>query len=258
MQGNAASHPILRVRSISRHFGSVMAVNNVSFAIRRGTITGLIGPNGAGKSTVLNLIAGTERTERGEILFEGTNIARQPIHGIARRGLVRTFQLPSEFARLTVLENLMVAAKRQRGASLFGAMAGRRYWRRQERGNLERARWLLSRFGLAHAGDQFASELSGGQKRLLELARALMTEPTLLLLDEPLAGVNPALARTVEDHLVSLRDEGLTMILVEHELGAVERCTDTVIAMAQGRIIAEGTMSELGRDPEVVDAYLIG
>jgi branched-chain amino acid transport system ATP-binding protein len=172
--------------------------------------------------------------------------------------VVRTFQLPSEFARLTVLENLIVAAPGQRGERLGGALLGRWYWRSQELRNLDRARALLARFDLSDKEDTYAGELSGGQKRLLEIMRCLMVGPKLLLLDEPMAGVNPSLARRIERYLVDLRQEGLTMLLIEHELGVVERICDPVIVMAQGRVIAQGSMEDLRTQQKVLDAYLIG
>jgi ABC-type branched-subunit amino acid transport system ATPase component len=171
---------------------------------------------------------------------------------------MRTFQISSEFPRLTVLENLLVAVPHQHGESLGNAVFRRRSWRRQERASLERARTLLERFGIAEKEDEYAGELSGGQKRLLELSRALMAEPTILLLDEPMAGVNPTLAQRIEEHLLELRDEGLTMLMVEHELSVVERVCDPVVVMAQGRVIFEGSMAEVRSNEEVLDAYLVG
>jgi ABC-type branched-subunit amino acid transport system ATPase component len=250
--------PALDVRDLRIDFGGVRAVDGASFTIPPGRITGLIGPNGAGKSTALKLIAGALRPTSGTILYRGENIAGKLAYEVARRGLIRTFQLSSEFARLTVLENLLVAAPEQRAASFLGALRGKRYWGPQQRELVERARGLLGDFELLPKADEYAGTLSGGQKRLLEIARALMARPALLLLDEPLAGVNPTLRLTVEDHLRRLRDEGLTMVMVEHELGAVERCCETVIVMAQGRVLATGSMEQMRANEEVVDAYLVG
>jgi ABC-type branched-subunit amino acid transport system ATPase component len=248
----------LIVNALVRTFGGVRAVDGATFTVRAGTITGLIGPNGAGKSTVLAMIAGSIRPDKGSITFEGRDLARLPARLVPRCGVVRTFQLPSEFARLTVLENLLVAPPAQRGERLGGALLGRRYWRDQERANLELARRLLSRFDLDSKEDAYAAELSGGQKRLLEIMRCLMVGPKVLLLDEPMAGVNPTLARRIEAYLSELRAEGLTMLLIEHELGLIERICDPVVVMAQGTVIAQGPMGDLRSRREVLDAYLVG
>jgi ABC-type branched-subunit amino acid transport system ATPase component len=249
---------IAAVRDLERHFGGVRAVSGASFDVRRGTITGLIGPNGAGKSTVVNVISGFIAPSSGRVVFDGDDVTGWPTHRIARRGLVRTFQLSSECPRLTVLENLLIAAPEVEGTVMWQTLLGKRRWRRSEQLAVEAARELLVRFGLADAEDAYAGELSGGQKRLLEIMRGLMTRPSLLFLDEPLAGINPTLALKIERLFSELRDSGLTMVLIEHELGAVERLCDNVIAMALGRVIAQGTMGELRANREVVDAYLGG
>jgi ABC-type branched-subunit amino acid transport system ATPase component len=255
----ARDAPALEVRDLRIDFGGVHAVDGASFTIPHGRITGLIGPNGAGKTTALKLIAGALRPTAGAILYDGEDVAGKPAWDVARRGLIRTFQLSSEFARLTVIENLLVAAPEQRAATFLGALRGKRYWGRQQAELTERARGLLRDFELLHKADDYAGTLSGGQKRLLEMARALMARPNLLLLDEPLAGVNPTLRLVVEDHLRRLRDDqGLTMVMVEHELGAVERCCESVIVMAQGRVLATGSMEQMRANEEVVDAYLVG
>ena len=249
---------LLTVTDLHRQFGGVHAVDGTSFTVPPGQITGLIGPNGAGKSTVLNVIAGALAPSAGKISYRGRDVTGLPSYQVARRGIIRTFQISSEFARLTVLENLLVAAPGQRGEALWQAALGKRYWRPQERAAVQRARQLLARFDMAAKEDEYAGNLSGGQKRLLELMRGLMAAPALLLLDEPMAGVNPALARRIEQYLLDLRGEGLTMLMVEHELAVVERLCDPVIVMAQGRVIAQGTMAEVRVHPEVLDAYLIG
>jgi branched-chain amino acid transport system ATP-binding protein/branched-chain amino acid transport system permease protein len=246
------------VRDLARDFGGVQAVDGVSFAVPQAQITGLIGPNGAGKSTVLKLIAGAIAPTRGQILVDGEDIAGRPQYRVARLGVVRTFQHTSEFPRLTVLENLLVAAPGQPGDSFGGALLGRRHARRRQGELLGRAYGLLEEFSLAHHADTLAGELSGGQRRLVEIMRALMAEPRILLLDEPMAGVNPTLRLTIEDHLRRLADAGLTMLMVEHELGAVERVCDSVHVMAQGRLLASGTMGDLRRNEEVIGAYLVG
>jgi ABC-type branched-subunit amino acid transport system ATPase component len=253
-----AASAIVEVDGLRADFAGVQAVAGASFAIAPGTITGLIGPNGAGKSTMIKLIAGALRPSAGQVRYDGRDITGRPAHWVARQGLIRTFQLSSEFARLTVMENLLVAVPGQRGATLLGALRGRRRWRAQQAALAGQALALLAEFGLTQAADQYAGELSGGQKRLVEIMRALMASPRLLLLDEPLAGVNPSLRETITGHLLRLRDGGLSMLMVEHELGAVERCCDPVIVMAQGRVLAEGSMRDIRANREVVDAYLLG
>jgi ABC-type branched-subunit amino acid transport system ATPase component/ABC-type branched-subunit amino acid transport system permease subunit len=248
---------LLEIVAVTESFGGALAVDNVSFSIPKGQIIGLIGPNGAGKTTIINLIAGTEFPDRGSIYYQGRDISKMSTHQRANRGLIRTFQLASEFSHLTVLENVMVAVPEHRGAGFLGAMGGKRYWRSEERQNLVRAKELLEKFQLTHLADQYAADLSGGQKRLLELARALMAEPELLLLDEPFAGVAPGLRPNLERHLIALRDEGLTIMMVEHELGTIERCTDSVIVMSLGRVLAVGRMDELRGRKEVADAFLV-
>jgi ABC-type branched-subunit amino acid transport system ATPase component len=249
---------IIEVQNLQADFAGVRAVAGTSFAIAPGRITGLIGPNGAGKSTVLKLISGAIRPTGGRVSYQGRDITGRPAYWVARLGVIRTFQLSSEFAKLTVMENLLVAAPGQRGATLSGALRGRRYWRAQQALLAERAAALLAEFGLAGAADQYAGELSGGQKRLVEIMRALMAAPRVLLLDEPLAGVNPSLRESITGHLMRLRDGGLTMLMVEHELNAVDLCCDSVIVMAQGRVLAEGSMGQIRANKEVVDAYLLG
>jgi ABC-type branched-subunit amino acid transport system ATPase component len=249
---------ILATDGLTKHFGGQTAVDHVSLEVKAGAITGVIGPNGAGKTTLMGLVAGALRPDSGTVRFLGNDITRLPTYRRARIGLARTFQISGEFAKMTVIENLMVAAPRQVGETWRGYLLGRRGWQRQETDAAERARAILHRFNMAGKERELAGGLSGGQKRLLEVMRALMTEPTMLLLDEPMAGVNPRLARSVEDHLLELRDDGITMMLVEHELGTVGRLCDRVVVMARGRILADGTMDELQGSHEVVDAYLVG
>ena len=248
----------LRVTGVSRSFGGVHAVNDCTFEVRQGTITGLIGPNGAGKSTMLNVLAGALKPNNGSIHFHDQEIAGLPAFKIARMGIARTFQLSSEFARLTVLENLMVPPLHQRGDSVWAALVGPRVWMREERVHLTEAWALLERFNLAPLAQEYAGNLSGGQKRLLELARALQLRPRLLLLDEPMAGVNPALISQLADYIADLKQDGLTVVMVEHEMGTVERLCNPIIVMAQGRVLAEGSMADIRANPAVVSAYLSG
>jgi ABC-type branched-subunit amino acid transport system ATPase component len=249
---------MLGARDIRRHFEGMHAVDGVSIEIMPGRITGLIGPNGAGKSTFMAVLAGTLPASSGTIVFQGEDITRLPAYQRARRGLVRTFQLPSEFGQLTVLENLLVAAPDNRGESLLGALLGKRYWMPDEMRLVEQARGLLKRFGMSAKESDYAASLSGGQKRLVEIMRALMLRPRLLLLDEPMSGVHPSIVNEIAGYLEQLRDDGLTILMVEHELHMVERLCDPVVVMAQGKVIARGSMAALRQEREVVDAYLVG
>ncbi len=252
----AGTH-ILDVRNISKTFGGLRAVDNCSFTVARGSITGLIGPNGAGKSTAANLITGFIRADSGQIIFDGRNIAHLPPHRVALRGLTRTFQITRELERMTVTENMMAAPRDQLGESFWLGLLGLPAVRRQENAYLQRALQLLRDFDLYDLRDEYAANLSGGQRRLLELARVVMAEPKLLLLDEPFAGINPVLASRLSDYIEQLcREKGITFLIIEHNLAMVERLCHTVIVMALGRTIAEGTMAELRQNAAVVDAYL--
>jgi branched-chain amino acid transport system ATP-binding protein len=217
--GDGARAPILIVDGLVKRYGGVHAVDGASFTAAAGGITGLIGPNGAGKSTVLGLVSGFVRPDAGRITFDGRDVAGLPAHRRARLGIVRTFQLPREFRALTTIENLLVAAPGQRGESAAGVAAGRWLWRRDEDELTEAARGLLRLFGMAEAADERAGRLSGGQKRMLEVMRALMAGPRLLLLDEPMAGLAPALAERLEAACRQLAGAGMSILLVEHELG---------------------------------------
>ena len=250
--------PMLVATDIHRHFEGMRAVDGVSLEVVPGKITGLIGPNGAGKSTFMAVLAGTLPATSGTIVFDGEDITHLPAYQRARRRLVRTFQLPSEFAQLTVLENLLVAAPDNRGDSLFGALMGKRYWHEDENRLIDEARGLLKRFGMSAKESDYAGTMSGGQKRLIEIMRALMLHPRLLLLDEPMSGVHPKIVEQIQYYLQDLRAGGLTILMVEHELHMVERLCDTVVVMAQGKVIGSGTMSSLRRQQEIVDAYLVG
>ncbi len=254
----AGQAELLRVDDLAKSYGGVHAVAGVSFDVPRGGITGLIGPNGAGKSTALGMIAGAIKPSHGSVLLNGTNVAGWPSYKIARRGLARTFQRSSDFPGMTVTENLLTARYGQRGDTLRGALLGRRYWRAEQEGLIARAADLIARFDMARMANELAGTLSGGQRRLLEIMRALMTEPEILLLDEPMAGVNPALGERIEDYLLQLRQDGLTMLMVEHEMSVVERLCDPIIVMAQGEVLAEGTMDQIRSDQRVLDAYLNG
>jgi branched-chain amino acid transport system permease protein len=252
-----ASHEVvLRAEHLGRDFGGFRAVDDVTLEVRRGTLTGLIGPNGAGKSTVLAMLAGTLPVTSGQVWYLGADVTAVPAFRRARLGLVRTYQLASEFKRLTVLENLLSAVPRHRGDSLRGALLG---WGKADEAAAARRAWeLLDRFGLAAHANTYAGDLSGGQRRLTEIMRALMAEPQVLLLDEPMAGVHPHLAHQIGEQLLGLCAGGMTILMVEHELAIMDEFCDPVIVMAEGAVLAEGTMAELRDRAEVVEAYLVG
>jgi ABC-type branched-subunit amino acid transport system ATPase component len=249
---------LLVVDDLAKAYGGVRAVDGVSFRVPAGAMAGLIGPNGAGKSTVLGMIAGAIRPDRGEILLDGRNIAGSTAVSVARRGVIRTFQTASVFAKMTVLENLLLGAPPWPGEHLRSSFIGRRAWRRAEAAQVGLARELLERLDLTAHADSYAGELSGGQKRLVEIGRAMMAQPRLLLLDEPMAGVSRTLAAPIEALIDELRASGITVVLIEHELGLVERLCSPVIVLAQGRVLMQGEMAECRANPEVRRAYLVG
>jgi branched-chain amino acid transport system ATP-binding protein len=246
--------PILMVEGLRRSFGGLKAVDVDHLEIQRGTITSLIGPNGAGKTTLFNVLTGFDRPQEGDWDLNGGPLVGISAFRVARRGMVRTFQLTKSLARLTVLENMLVAAKDQVGESFWGALFGA--WRQDEEANTQRALEALERFGLAHMADQYAGSLSGGQRKLLEMARALMIQPELIMLDEPTAGVNPALTQSLLRHIMALRDDGLSVVFIEHDMDVVQEISDWVVCMSQGRVIAEGPSQVVARNPAVIDAYL--
>ena len=247
--------PILVADGIVRQFGGLTAVDVKHVEIQRGVITGLIGPNGAGKTTFFNLLTGFDRPDSGTWAFEGKGLNKVPAYKVARLGMVRTFQLTKVLSKLTVIENMRVGATGQRGERLFSSLFAP-LWRPQEAANTKKADALLERFLLIKKREDFAGSLSGGQRKLLEMARALMTDPDLVMLDEPMAGVNPALKQSLLGHVKSLRDEGRTVLFVEHDMDMVRDISDWVIVMAQGQIVAEGPPDAVMGDQRVIDAYL--
>jgi neutral amino acid transport system ATP-binding protein len=255
--GAAKPDPILIVDGVTRRFGGLKAVDVAHLEIPRGLITGLIGPNGAGKTTFFNLMTGFDRPNAGTWTFEGHKVGGMPAHKVARLGMVRTFQLTKSLTRLSVLENMKLAAVDQLGERFLPSLIAP-VWRRQENEIEERALELLARFKLDTKKDDFAGVLSGGQRKLLEMARALMTEPKLVMLDEPMAGVNPALTQSLLGHVKGLRDLGMTVVFVEHDMDVVMDISDWVVCMAEGRIIAEGPPQSIGKNRAVIDAYLGG
>jgi branched-chain amino acid transport system ATP-binding protein len=252
--GVAKPDPILVVDGVRRFFGGIHAVDVQHLEIQRGTITSLIGPNGAGKTTLFNVLSGFDQPQEGEWHLNGGALVGIPSYRLARRGMVRTFQLTKSLARLTVLDNVMVAARHPRGETLRGALLGG--WRAVEAANEVRAREILRRFTLDRMADEYAGSLSGGQRKLLEMARALMVEPEILMLDEPTAGVNPALTQSLLGHITRLRDEGLTVVFIEHDMDVVQEISNWVVCMNEGRVIAEGPSMVVARNPAVIDAYL--
>ena len=247
--------PILVADHVSRKFGGLVAVDVEHLEIPRGAITALIGPNGAGKTTLFNLLTGFDKPDTGSWSFSGENLAGIPAHKVAEMGQVRTFQLTKALGLLTVLENMKLGAKDQTGESLFQSIFPF-LWKKQEAEIEERALEILERFKLLKLKDDFAASLSGGQRKLLEMARALMTNPILVMLDEPMAGVNPALTESLLEHILDLKTEGMTVLFVEHDMHMVRHIADWVVVMAEGRIIAEGPPEDVMKDEAVVDAYL--
>jgi branched-chain amino acid transport system ATP-binding protein len=247
--------PIVVADNISRSFGGLKAVDVEHVEIQRGVITALIGPNGAGKTTFFNLLTGFDRPDTGDWSFNGKSLNKVPAYRVARLGMIRTFQLTKVLSKLTVIENMRVGAIDQKGERLFSAMFAPR-WRSQENANTTRADALLERFLLIKKREDFAGSLSGGQRKLLEMARALMADPELVMLDEPMAGVNPALKQVLNGHIKDLRERGMTVLFVEHDMDMVHDVSDWVIVMAEGRIIAEGTPDDIVGNEDVIDAYL--
>jgi neutral amino acid transport system ATP-binding protein len=243
----------LELESVVRSFGGVRAVDGATLDVAPGSITGLIGPNGAGKSTLFNCVSGFLRPQAGRILLDGHRIDRRSPHRIARAGLVRTFQTPRTLTRMTVFENVVLAARDHPGEQLAGWFAGRR----REGEARARARDLLEVVRLGGLAHSLAGTLSGGQRKLLDLVRALMAEPRILLLDEPMAGIGPALRHELLEHVRRLRErEGLTFLIVEHDLDFVMQACDRVIVMNEGRVIADGRPEDVRADERVLDAYL--
>ncbi len=253
--GSQKPDAILVVDNVTRSFGGLTAVNVEHLEIPRHRITALIGPNGAGKTTLFNLLTGFDEPDTGEWEFNGLSLGGVAAHKVARRGMVRTFQLTKALSRMTIIDNMRLGARDQRGESVWRGII-RPIWASQEQGITQKAEELLERFNLAHMRDELAGSLSGGQRKLLEMARALMVEPEMVMLDEPMAGVNPALKQSLLQHIKVLRDEGRTVLFVEHDMDMVREISDWIIVMAQGEVIAEGTFEDIGSNSKVVDAYL--
>lgn len=253
--GVSKPDPIVVADGVRRTFGGLTAVDVDHVEIQRGVITALIGPNGAGKTTFFNLLTGFDQPDQGDWSFNGTSLKGVGAFKVARMGMVRTFQLTKVLSKLSVLENMRLGSTGQLGER-FWAGPLKFLWRGQEETNTERARDLLARFKLDKKEHDYAGSLSGGQRKLLEMARALMVSPELVMLDEPMAGVNPALKQSLLGHVKSLREEGMTVLFVEHDMDMVRDISDWVIVMAQGKIIAEGPPDAIMADQRVIDAYL--
>lgn len=253
--GAAKPDPILVATAIERRFGGVVAVDVAHVEFQRDQITALIGPNGAGKTTLFNVLTGFDQPNAGEWSFNGRSLKGAASHKVARMGMVRTFQLTKSLTKMKVIENMRLGAPHQRGEHFFPSLI-KGIWSDQEDEITARADELLERFQLDHMREEFAGSLSGGQRKLLEMARALMGSPELIMLDEPMAGVNPALTQSLLGHVKGLRDEGMSVVFVEHDMDVVADIADWVVVMAEGRVIAEGTPTDIGRNQDVIDAYL--
>mgnify|MGYP001178518070 FL=1 len=261
--GSTKIDPILTIDNVVRSFGGLRAVDIDHLEVQRGIITAFIGPNGAGKTTLFNLITGFDKPDSGQWSFHQlanakswtTDLSGLRPHQIANKGMVRTFQLTKSLAKMTVLDNMLLGAAEQKGESLRNALLPSR-WRQQESTILGKAEDLLERFKLSHMRDEYAATLSGGQRKLLEMARALMSEPKLILLDEPMAGVNPVLVESLLVHIENLRDEGVSVLFIEHDMDAIMGISDWIVVLAEGQVIAEGTPSDVSKNPAVIDAYL--
>lgn len=259
MTDGSSDERILTIEGLTVAYGKNRVLENVALGVPRAKITAVVGPNGAGKSTLLHALAGTAPVEAGRVLHRGQDIAKLPPYKRSRLGIMRTFQMPADFGRLTVLENLLLADATIGGTGFRQVFTRpRRSWLPAQREAVTRARELLAEFGLEAKEDHYMGDLSGGQRRILELLRAVTTKPELLLLDEPFAGVHASIIERISDFLVELRERGISILMVAHELDAVERLTDAVVVMARGQVLFEGSMAAARRDKEVVDAYVAG
>ncbi len=247
---------MLEIKGLSKSFGGIRAVSNCTLLLKERRVTGLIGPNGSGKTTLFNLITGFIPPDQGEIYFQGERIDGYLPHEVAGHGITRTFQLTRLFPKMTVLENLLLASPRQTGESLWPLWFRRGRIKEEERKNLKKALELIETVGLSHLRDQFAENLSYGQQKLLELARALMADPKMILLDEPTAGINPSMIRKIIELIINMRDSGKVFFIIEHNMDVVIELCDWVFVLDNGEKIAEGASKQIQNDPRVIEAYL--
>ncbi len=256
MQPDLSNDPLLLATDLSKSFGGIKAVNNARLEVARGSITGLIGPNGAGKTTLFNLLANFIKPDRGKILFDRQPIHNLPSYKIATLGFIRTFQVARVLSRLSVLENMLLATPNQTGENFFKVWFQQAKLSAEERENKERAMDILESVGLAAKAYDYAGALSGGQRKLLEMARTLMTNPKLILLDEPAAGVNPTLINQICEHIVDWNQRGISFLVIEHNMDVIMSLCDRVWVLAEGTNLAEGTPEEIQNNESVLEAYL--
>ena len=248
--------PLLAASGLCKSFGGVRAVDNADINVQTGSITGLIGPNGAGKTTLFNLLSNFIQPDRGQVIFDGEPIHQLQSHQIALQGVVRTFQVARVLSRLSVLENMLLAAQKQTGENLLQVWFERKRVRKEEQISRERAMTILESVGLAAKAQDYAGALSGGQRKLLEIARAMMSNPKLILLDEPAAGVNPTLIGQICEHIVNWNQEGVSFLIIEHNMDVIMSLCDRVWVLAEGRNLADGTPKEIQKNAQVLEAYL--
>ena len=251
-----SQNQLLVAQGLSKSFGGIKAVSDTNINVDRGSITGLIGPNGAGKTTLFNLLSNFINPDSGEVIFEGKAIHNLPSYQIAQRGFIRTFQVARVLSRLSVLENMLLAAPRQTGENFFKVWLQQPKLRQEEKHNREKAIAILESVGLAAKADDYAGALSGGQRKLLEMARTLMSDPKLILLDEPAAGVNPTLIQQICQHINTWNEQGITFLIIEHNMDVIMSLCDRVWVLAEGTNLAEGTPKEIQNNQKVLQAYL--
>ncbi|MEL6494600.1 MAG: ABC transporter ATP-binding protein [Cyanobacteria bacterium J06623_7] len=256
VESDSSGDLLLRARGLSKSFGGIKAVNDAGLSVDRGSITGLIGPNGAGKTTLFNLLANFIEPDSGEIWFDGQSIYNLPSHQIATLGFIRTFQVARVLSRLSVLENMLLATPQQTGENFFQVWLQQKQLRSEERANKARAMEILESVGLAAKAHDYAGALSGGQRKLLEMARTLMTNPKLILLDEPAAGVNPTLINQICEHIERWNQQGISFLIIEHNMDVIMSLCDRVWVLAEGSNLASGTPAEIQSDKRVLEAYL--
>ncbi|WP_236739133.1 ABC transporter ATP-binding protein [[Phormidium ambiguum] IAM M-71] len=247
---------LLSANGLNKSFGGLKAVNNATLEVKQGSITGLIGPNGAGKTTLFNLISNFIRSDSGRVIFDGEPVESLQPHQIAQMGMIRTFQVARVLSRLSVMENMLLAAQKQTGENFWNVWFRAHEVKQEEKDLRERAIAILESVGLAHKANDYAGSLSGGQRKLLEMGRALMTQPKLILLDEPAAGVNPTLINQICDRILSWNREGMTFLIIEHNMDVIMSLCDRVWVLAEGRNLADGTPEEIQNNPQVLEAYL--